>query len=106
MRRRRDPRAELQARLTAGTERRRFALTPASPPPSARPRRDPRVLRMAATIMAGARRRIDWQARRGDAAANPLRPETAGHQASAPEIRIIADPVSYTHLTLPTIYSV
>jgi electron transfer flavoprotein alpha subunit len=92
MRKRRDPRAELQARLTAGTQRRRFALTPASPPPALRPRRDPRVLRMAATIMAGARRRIDWQARRGDAAVSSPRPETAGHQAPAPEIRIIADP--------------
>ncbi|WP_088348903.1 MULTISPECIES: electron transfer flavoprotein subunit alpha/FixB family protein [Rhodomicrobium] len=84
---RRDPRAERQARLIAGGERKRFALG-AVPQPAGRPRRDPRSLRRAATVPGGVRPRIDWHG----GARMAARPGPDARPQSQPEIRITADP--------------
>jgi electron transfer flavoprotein alpha subunit len=97
MRARRDPRAELQARLVAGVGRLRFALVPIRQPATARPRRDPRARRRAATVISGAKPRIDWQAGRVGAASSAIRADAG---ASQPRTRIIAEP-AYLVLAVP-----
>ena len=93
MRTRRDPRTEREARLVPDAQRRRFTLIAAPFAPTGRPRRDPRARRIAATIWAPLRPRIDWNAGQSAPAASGARPDV--HAAAAPEIRIIAEPAFF-----------
>ena len=90
MRTRRDPRAEREARLVPGGQRRRFALVALASVPSGRPRPDPRARRIAATGWAPLRPRIDWYAGLSAPVASGARQDA--HAAAAREIRIIAEP--------------
>jgi electron transfer flavoprotein alpha subunit len=92
MRRRRDPRAEWQARRVPGAERPRFALV-AIAPNEGRDRRNPRARRDAARVFVGKRPRIDWKAV-VSGGARSLAEVADGATATKrePATRIIAEP--------------
>jgi electron transfer flavoprotein alpha subunit len=99
MRARRDPRAARLARLVPGDKRPRYGLAPAAQP-SSRPRRDPRALRRAALVAGDARPRIDWHVGKSGAAIALGAAEATARTASAPQVRIIAEP-AFIVLTVP-----